>query len=163
VPNPSITNPDFLTLASDDLIFQTIKLGRPGRPMLAWGQRENGFTDDEIRAVVAYIRHLGGGIQAVPDTMPQVWATGDVRFGESLFTANCSGCHGRAGAGGEGPALGNPAFLSNVSDTYLVGTISQGRRGTVMQGFTAPSPTRKVLTQAEIEAIVVYLRSLNVK
>ncbi len=162
-PNPSITNPDFLSLASDDFLFQTIKSGRPGRPMLPWGDRENGFNADEIRAVVAYIRQLGGGIQAVPDTMPQIWARGDAGLGERLFTANCSGCHGPKGVGGEGPALGNKAFLSNVTDTFLVGTISRGRRGTVMQGFTNPSPIRPVLTQAEIEAIVVYLRTLNPK
>jgi mono/diheme cytochrome c family protein len=163
VPNPSITNPDFLALASDDFILRTVRSGRPGRPMLAWGERENGFTDDEIRSVIAYIRYLGGNVQFVPDTMPQVWATGDVAFGERLFTANCAGCHGVKGVGGDGPALGNSAFLSAVTDTYLVGMISRGRRGTIMQGFADPSPTRMVLTPAEMESIVVYLRSLNTK
>lgn len=160
-PNPSITNPDFLALASDDFLFATIRSGRPGRPMLAWGERENGLKDEEIRSVIAYIRALGGGQQAVPDTRPQIWATGDAATGERLFSANCSGCHGKAGVGGEGPALNNPAFLSAVTDTYLVGTITNGRRGTVMQGFANGSPTRPVLTEGEIEAIVVYLRSLK--
>jgi cytochrome c oxidase cbb3-type subunit 3 len=163
VPNPSITNPDFLTLASDDFLLLTIKSGRPGRPMLPWGERENGFTDDEIRSVVAYIRQLGGGVQFVPDTMPQIWAGGDVATGERLFTANCAGCHGKNAIGGEGPAIGNKAFLAAATDSYLVGTITRGRRGTVMQGFATPSPIRRVLTQSEIEAIVVYLRSLNTK
>ncbi len=163
VPNPSITNPDLLSLASDDFLFATIKSGRPGRPMLAWGERENGFTDDEIRALVSYIRALGGGVQPEPDSKPQVWAAGDVGIGERLYVSNCSGCHGVKGAGGEGPALGNKNFLANVTDTYLVGTISRGRRGTVMQGFTNPSPTRRVLTQQEIEAIVVYIRSLGAR
>ncbi len=49
VPNPSITGPDFLQLASDDFLFQTIRNGRPGRPMLPWGDRVNGFKDDEMR------------------------------------------------------------------------------------------------------------------
>ncbi len=163
VSNPSITNMDFLALASDDFIFSTIKSGRPGRPMLAWGERENGFTDDEIRTVIAYIQALGGNIQPVPDTKPRIWATGDVRFGETLFAANCAGCHGRGGVGGDGPALANKNFIAAATDTYLVGTISNGRRGTVMQGFSNPSPIRRVLTQAEIEAIVVYIRSLNAK
>ncbi len=163
VPNPSIINPDFLALASDDFLFQTIRAGRPGRPMLPWGERVNGLNEQEIRAVVAYIRELGGGVQQIPDMLPQFWARGDVALGERLFTANCSGCHGAKGIGGDGPALGNKAFLSSASDTFLVGTISRGRRGTVMQGFTDPSPIRRVLTQAEIEAIVVYLRSLNPK
>lgn len=160
-PNPSITNPDFLALASDDFLFATIKSGRPGRPMLAWGERENGLKDEEIRSVIAYIRALGGGQQAVPDTKPQIWATGDAATGERLFSANCSGCHGKAGVGGEGPALNNPAFQTAVTDTYLVGTITNGRRGTVMLGFANGSPTRPVLTQGDIEAIVVYLRSLK--
>ncbi len=131
--------------------------------MLPWGERVNGLNEQEIRAVVAYIRELGGGVQQIPDMLPQFWARGDVALGERLFTANCSGCHGAKGIGGDGPALGNKAFLSSASDTFLVGTISRGRRGTVMQGFTDPSPIRRVLTQAEIEAIVVYLRSLNPK
>lgn len=160
-PNPSIANQDFLALASDDFLFATIKSGRPGRPMLAWGERENGLKDDEIRSVIAYIRSLGGGVQAVPDTRPQIWAASDVRMGERLFSANCAGCHGKAGVGGEGPALSNSAFLTAATDTYLVGMITNGRRGTVMQGFANGSPTRPVLTQAEIEAIVVYLRSLK--
>lgn len=163
VPNPSITNPDFLGLASDDFLLQTIRKGRPGRPMLPWGDRENGFTDDEIRLLIAYIRQLGGNVQAAPDTMPQIWARGDVNLGERLFASNCAGCHGKIGVGGDGPALANKAFLASVSDTYLVGIISRGRRGTVMQGFTNPSPIRRVLTQAEIESIVVYIRSLNTK
>jgi len=163
VPNPSIANADFLSLASDDFLFQTIKSGRPGRPMLAWGERENGFTADEIRAVVAYIRQLGGNVQPIPDPKPQIWATGDVRLGEVLFASNCSGCHGKGGGGGEGPALANKNFLSVATDTYLVGIISHGRRGTVMQGFADPSPIRPTLTPQEVESIVVYIRSLGPK
>jgi mono/diheme cytochrome c family protein len=162
-PNPSITSPDFLALASDNFLFQTIKAGRPGRPMLPWGDRENGFNADEIRSLVTYIRQLGGNIQAEPDTRPRIWAVDDPNIGAALFASNCAGCHGKNGSGGEGPALGNKAFLTNVTDTYLTGTITRGRRGTIMQGFSNPSPIRRVLTPSEIEAIVVYLRSLQVK
>jgi mono/diheme cytochrome c family protein len=163
VPNPSITNPDFLSLASDEFLLLTIKSGRPGRPMLPWGERPNGFSDDEIRSVVAYIRMLAGNVQPIPDTKPKIWASGDVAVGGLLFTSNCSGCHGKNGAGGDGPAIGNKAFLAAATDTYLFETISRGRRGTVMQGFSNPSPIRRVLTPAEIESIVVYLRSLGAK
>ncbi len=44
--------------------------------MLAWGDRVNGFNDDELRAVIAYIRRLGGNVQAHADAQPQLWATG---------------------------------------------------------------------------------------
>ncbi len=131
--------------------------------MLPWGERENGFTDDEIRLVIEFIRQLGGNVQAQPDPKPKIWATGDAALGGALFASNCSGCHGKNAVGGDGPALSNKVFIASVTDTFLVETIRRGRAGTVMQGFGNPSPIRKVLTQAEIESIVVYLRSLNPK
>lgn len=131
--------------------------------MLAWGDRVNGFNDEEIRAVIAYIRWLGGNIQAQPDSKAQLWARGDASYGATLFTSNCAGCHGKNGVGADGPALNNKMFLSSVSDTFLVGTITRGRSGTVMQGFGDPSPIRRALTQAEVESIVVYIRSLGAK
>ena len=163
VPNPSITNADFLQLASDDFIYQSIKNGRPGRPMLPWGDRVNGLNDEELRAVVAYVRGLGGNVQALPDPKPQIWAAGSVDVGALLFASNCSGCHGKSGIGADGPSLSNKMFLSSVSDTFMVETIRRGRSGTVMQGFGNPSPIRRVLTQSEIESIVVYLRSIGAK
>ena len=162
-PYPSIVSADFLSLATDDFLFQTINKGRPGRPMLAWGERENGLKSDEIMALVAYIRQLGGNVQAQPDTLPQIWASGDVNAGARLFASNCSGCHGKNAEGADGPALNNKVFLAAATDTFLVSTIGQGRTGTVMQGFLKPSPTRRELTKAEIESIVVYLRSLGSK
>ena len=131
--------------------------------MLAWGDRVNGFNDDELRAVIAYIRKLGGNVQPQQDARPQLWATGDSALGATLFASNCSGCHGKNGVGADGPALSNKMFLSSVSDTFLVGTITRGRSGTVMLGFGDPSPIRRALTKAEVESIVVYLRSLTVK
>ncbi|MBK9155361.1 MAG: c-type cytochrome [Chloracidobacterium sp.] len=92
-PNPSITNPDFLALASDDFLSAAIKRGRPGRPMLPWGERQNGFNDAEIATLVAYIRSLGGGVQFAGDTMPARWVNADAALGERLFTSNCAGCH----------------------------------------------------------------------
>ena len=131
--------------------------------MLAWGERENGFTVDEMKSLVAYIRALGGNVQYKPDTMPQIWAKGDANTGARLFASNCAGCHGKTGEGLEGPAIGNKNFLANVTDTFLVETISRGRRGTIMQGFANGSTVRRTLTREEIESIVVYLRSLGTK
>lgn len=160
-PNPSITNPDLLALASDDFLFAAIRRGRPGRPMLPWGERTNGLKDDEIRSLVAYIRQLGGGIQPEPDPKPARWVNADAAVGARLYTANCAGCHGPMGSGGEGPAIGNKVFLETATDTFLVETISRGRRGTTMQGFSMPSTIRRALTREEIEAVVAYLRTLE--
>lgn len=131
--------------------------------MLAWGERQNGLNENELRSVVAYIRQLGGNIQHRPETRPARWVQSDAALGERLFAANCAGCHGAKGVGNEGPALSNPLFLSAATDTFLVETIGRGRRGTIMQGFRRPSVVRPALTEDEIEAIVAYIRSLETK
>ncbi|REJ75538.1 MAG: hypothetical protein DWQ47_08680 [Acidobacteria bacterium] len=160
-PYPSITSREFLELASDEFIAATITKGRPGRAMLAWGERENGLTAEEVGALVAYIRALGNGVDFIPDARPRHWAARDPRNGETIYRANCAGCHGALGEGGEGPALKNAAFMDAATDTFLFETIAQGRSGTIMEGFKTPSPVRQALTDSEIESLVTYLRSLS--
>lgn len=160
-PYPSITSPDFLELASNEFLAASIIWGRPGRPMLAWGERENGLTPKEVGSVIAYIRKLGGNVEAINDPKPARWASGSESLGNRLYLANCSGCHGAIGEGGEGPALNNPAFLTYATDTYIFETIGRGRSGTVMKGFRTSSPVRRSLTDTEIESIVSYLRALG--
>jgi len=50
-------------------------------------------------------------------------------------------------------------LLDAATDTYLVDTIGNGRRGTAMAGFLTPSPVRPALAPDEIEAIVAFLRT----
>jgi len=162
-PYPSITAPEFLELASNQYLALTIYQGRPGRPMLPWGERANGFSSDEIAALIIYIRALGGNVQQIPDERPARWAAGSSAAGAKLYLANCAGCHGAMGEGGEGPALNNEAFLSAATDTFLFETIGRGRSGTVMKSFRTSSPTRRALTDIEIESIVSFLRSFGAK
>lgn len=76
-----------------------------------------------------------------------------------MFEASCSGCHGMKGEGGEGPALNNPVLLANATDTYLVETVSRGRRGTAMVGFLEPSVVHGTLSGNEVESVVTYIRT----
>ncbi|MCC6476303.1 c-type cytochrome [bacterium] len=87
--------------------------------------------------------------------------------GQSLYSAFCSGCHGRRGEGrGYGnraatfPAIGNADFLTIATDEQLRKTIHEGRPGRGM-----PSWGKKAdgLRAAEIDSIVAYLRSLAPK
>jgi mono/diheme cytochrome c family protein len=50
-------------------------------------------------------------------------------------------------------------LLDAATDTYLVETIGNGRRGTAMPGFLTSSPVRPTLAPAEIEAVVAFLRT----
>lgn len=156
-PFPAIGNPDFLEIAPDELIAETVKRGRPGRRMPAWGEGEGGLRPDEIAAVVRHVRALGPAYR--DDGKPRRWVRGEVLEGRRLYQANCAGCHGEAGRGAEGPALANPVLLASAPDSFLVETIKRGRRGTAMLGFARPTPVRSALADGEIEAIVTYLRT----
>jgi mono/diheme cytochrome c family protein len=155
---PAIAHPDFLSLASDEFLFQTVTKGRPGRRMPAWGEKDGGLRPEEIREVAAFIRRLGG-VEAKLQVQPRRWVHGDETAGRALFAKSCSGCHGARGGGGEGPALNNPVLLDTASDTYLVETIGGGRRGTPMEGFRTASPVRPALSPVEIKSIVAFIRS----
>jgi cytochrome c oxidase cbb3-type subunit 3 len=158
-PFPAIGNLDFLALASDEFLTATVRGGRPGRRMPAWGEKEGGLRPAEITEVVAHLRRLGDGVTPEADRKPQRWAQGDAKEGVRLFTAFCAACHGPRGEGKEGPALNNKVLLTTATDTYLVETIRRGRRGTEMEGFANPSTIRPALSASEIESIVTYLRT----
>jgi cytochrome c oxidase cbb3-type subunit 3 len=155
---PSIANQDVLDLVSDDFLMETVRRGRPGRRMPAWGTSQSGLRPEEIRAAVSHLRQLGG-VEHRPDSKPARWVKGDPRVGERLFAASCGGCHGKRGEGGDGPALNNQVLLETATDTFLAETIRRGRRDTDMKGFGEASPVRPTLNQAEIESVVAFLRT----
>ncbi len=74
--------------------------------------------------------------------------------GEALFVENCEVCHQADAIGDPGvaPSLTNPELLSVASDTFLEGTIRDGREDTGMPPFAD-------LGQKNVQAIVAYLRS----
>jgi cytochrome c oxidase cbb3-type subunit 3 len=156
---PAIGNPDFLAIASDRFLTETVTHGRPGRRMPAWG--DGGLRPEEIAAVVAHVRALGGADAgpAPRDEEPRRWARGDVAQGARLYADACASCHGARGEGAEGPALANPRLLAAATDAYLVETVKRGRRGTSMPPFTAASPAHRVLADDEITAIVAFIRT----
>jgi cbb3-type cytochrome c oxidase subunit III len=159
---PAIGNPDFLAIASDDLIRATVQHGRPGRRMPAWGDKDGGLRPAEIEAVVAHVRSFSG-LPAPAETGPRRWVEGDPQVGARLYAATCASCHGPKGEGAEGPALNNPVLLASATDTYLAETIRRGRRGTSMAAFGAPSTTHATLSPEEIEAIVAFIRTWEVE
>lgn len=154
---PAIGNPDFLAIASDELITATVRHGRPGRRMPAWGDKDGGLRAAEIEAVVAHVRSFSDAPPPV-ETQPRRWVQADAVAGAGLYADSCASCHGKNGEGAEGPALNNRVLLNAATDTYLVETISRGRRGTAMAAFAAASTTHATLSQQEIEAIVAFIR-----
>jgi cbb3-type cytochrome c oxidase subunit III len=155
---PAIGNPDFLAIASDAFIAATVRHGRPGRRMPAWGDKDGGLRLAEIDAVVAHVRSLSDA-PAPQETTARRWVGDDAAAGAPLYKDSCASCHGGRGEGAEGPALNNSVLLAAATDTYLVETIRRGRRGTSMPAFATASTTHAVLSAQEIEAIVAFIRT----
>jgi cytochrome c oxidase cbb3-type subunit 3 len=74
--------------------------------------------------------------------------------GAALFEENCEVCHQADAIGEPGfaPSLTSPELLGIVSDTFLEGTIRDGREDTGMPPFAH-------LGRKNVQAIVAYLRA----
>lgn len=132
---PDIHNPDFLSIATDDFLRQTIREGRPGTAMAPWKH----LTEDQVTGIIAYLRAEGGSAVKPVRLDPNRRVPGEPSEGEPLFAAYCGSCHGPKGegyiAGGAGPGIGLPGFLKAASDDFIVHTLEVGRRGTPMKSF----------------------------
>ena len=156
--------PSFQASISDDYLRRTIRLGRPGRVMPAFGY----LKPDEVEAIISYVRGWNKGPAVIYSTQP---IQGNAVHGKQLFTQYCATCHGATGEGGEGtgvtfsrprdlpimaPALHNPGFLASASDAMIKATLIKGREGTPMTSFT-----KRGLKQDDINDIVSYVRSFE--
>jgi glucose/arabinose dehydrogenase len=74
----------------------------------------------------------------------------------SLYTEQCSGCHGTDPAGGRAPSLFDDQWLQKTTDDQIVKSIRDGVQGTEMQGFG------KALTDQQIWQLIQYLRTQTV-
>lgn len=90
-----------------------------------------------------------------------------VKTGQRLFSTICAACHGADAKGmpGLGKPLVNSAFVNQLNDDQLVAFITQGRPTTDPANTTGVAMPAKggnpSLTDADLNAIVDYIRSLN--
>ena len=155
---PTVRNPAFTAIATDEFLKKNIEKGRPGRDMPAWEEQAGGLREDEILNIVAYLR---GATPLSPDYDEQYRAAGNPERGAFLYERNCAGCHGPTGRGIQAPALANRVFQETATDAYIKATIERGRHGTTMTGFAQDSPSFAALTKEEIEDLVTFVRTLQ--
>ena len=96
----------------------------------------------QLLLVVMFAWLAGGAVQAAP------------LDGANLYSKNCAVCHGQTGNGGMGVPLALTSFQATIDDDYLRRTIRHGRPGRVMPAFNT-------LSDAEVDAIVKYVRNWN--
>jgi len=155
---PSLTNPEFLSIAPVDFLEKTIKKGRPGTGMPPFKH----LGSDKIDTIIAYLRSHATLPSRITEVDDQPKTEGDPRLGRIWFEQICSTCHGPKGdgyiAGGTGTAIGLPGFLDRVSDGFIRTTIKKGRSNTRMLPFQGPAGLAN-LSDREIDDIIAYLRT----
>lgn len=154
----ALSNQDFLRIASDEFLATSIRQGRPGTPMSAWGSEQAGpLSEQDIDHLVAYIRSW----QTVEDLeVDDIVLDPDASTsrGQSYYNAfGCVVCHGDDGKGGEYMTLENPWFLTQVSDGYLRTSILEGRAGTPMDSYR--DGDLDDLDDSQVDDIVALIRS----
>ncbi len=159
---PSLSNKEFLSLASDKFLLSTIRDGRPGTPMMPFAH----LGRKKIKQIVAYLRSLSDAPNRSKEVDAEAPAHGNAEMGKIWFESICATCHGKNGdgymAGGSGTAIGKSGFLSKASDGFIRETIKHGRSNTRMRGFSSSSGLAN-LSDSEINDIIVYMRTLDKK
>lgn len=70
-----------------------------------------------------------------PDPADRPLVPSEIRDPKTLFSRNCTGCHGAEGKLGPAPPLNDPLFLAIMPQKALSDLIHNGRSGTLMPGF----------------------------
>jgi cbb3-type cytochrome c oxidase subunit III len=156
---PAIINRDFLELADDKFLYETVARGRVHTAMFGWSSdvyNQEQLDPGDISNIIGYMREAAeAGLSYVyPGSNP-----GDSEAGKALFAQRCAECHGKAGEGQKAPALNNQEFLSAASNGFLLATITIGRSGTEMPSWGYGSPEHPMLSGKERIDLVAFLRS----
>jgi ubiquinol-cytochrome c reductase cytochrome c subunit len=77
--------------------------------------------------------------------------------GESLWSLNCSSCHGLNGEGAIGPALNSQQFLQTATNAQIELLVSVGVPGSQMGAYSLDHGGP--LTSEQIKALALFIRS----
>lgn len=160
---PSIGDPVYLALASDDTMRSVISKGRPGTAMSAFAQKEGGMlTDAQVDSIVHGIRQRWSDPKALSGVALPPYAAnaaGDAQRGQAVYTKFCASCHGEGTA--SGPKAGSvlaPAYLSLITDQGLRTIVIIGR-----PDFNAPDWRNNIpgqpMNDQDISDVVAFLAS----
>ena len=92
-----------------------------------------------------------------PSQGSETLAPNDVLEFSTLYSQNCSGCHGAEGRGGAAIALADPVYLSIVDEAAMRKVIAGGVQGTSMPAFAQSAGG--MLGDKQIDAITTGIRS----
>jgi mono/diheme cytochrome c family protein len=155
---PAIINEDFLSVAPDEYLYNSIAFGRDHSAMFGWSTdvyNAERLTESDIGNIIAYMRRTAA---APPAYIYSGTNPGAIVPGEKFYKQHCAECHGMHGEGEKAPALNNQELLSAATNGYLLATITVGRDGTAMPAWGAAGEDHPVLTGRERQDIVAWIR-----
>ena len=158
---PAIINKDFLDVAGDRYLYETIAQGREHTAMFGWSIdvfNQEKLEKDQIANIIGFMREsLKEPLTYIhPGSNP-----GNSETGAAIFKKRCVECHGSSGEGIKGPALHNQEFLSAASNGYIMATITLGREQTAMPSWGYGQGDYPVLSGSERQHLVAYIRSMQ--
>ncbi len=158
---PAIINRDFLDVAGNSYLYETIAQGREHTAMFGWSIdvfNQEKLEKDQIANIIGFMR------KSVKEPLTYVHSgsnPGDSEIGAAIFQKRCVECHGHSGEGIKGPALNNQEFLSAASNGYLMATITLGRRQTAMPSWGYGQGDYPVLSGSDRQHLVAFIRSMQ--
>jgi mono/diheme cytochrome c family protein len=147
----TLSNQDFLAVASNEFIYKTIIHGRRNTAMPGWSQ----LSSQDVADIISFLRQWQ---KYQPKRLANINQQGDISSGEKLYHYRCSRCHGSNGEGNSAPAIANKDFLFAASDAYIHASIANGRRHTAMFGWHDGLRDSEKLSTKHIADITAYLR-----
>ena len=117
-------------------------IGRPGEEP---ERSRPDFSENEIRALTAYVASLGKG-PPIPHPAPD---QAHVSRGMELFTDHCAGCHQIVGEGGYVTDARVPV-LQHASATEIAEAVRIGP-------YLMPSFSRRAISDRQLNAIIAYV------
>lgn len=160
-------NSEGLRNADYETIFHTIERGRFNTAMAAYSTKEGGvFTSVQIDSLVTLVQYgnwtavsaqvAGMGltppkpktVELSADMLTKVRSLPDgaaIANGLSLYTKNCTSCHGSNAEGTKlAPALNTAELRTRLTDADITRIISQGVPGTLMASWSKAMSTKDI-------------------
>lgn len=155
----ALNNQNFLSTVSDKDLFNYVKYGREGTVMPAYAAN---LSENDLNNLVAFMRNWQ---KKQLDLEAPEKITGNPENGEKHYRLFCASCHGIEGVGKKkmGTVLASPQYLQYTSDEQIwIGT-AYGREDTRMGPSLKGLDGVRQFSEAELNDIVVYIRSLQSK
>ena len=172
VDTGDLSNKAYMSLLSDQELYDRIAWGEEKFPYLQMPGWRSSLADEEIRAVIGYVRSLavdkGPLTTPSPEQRDRKFRTDPLERGRIYYLHYCSGCHGKFGDG-DGVAAKNmmtrPVALSSpgIASTITTESVTDYLTVRKQNGNTRNMPVFEDGFKEKVDEIVLYIKMLAKK